>query len=85
VEREQAIILEHVNRLRAGIGTIKPLGDKLWELKIRFGPRYRVYYIQDGANLIVLLAGSLKRAQKRTISLARRLMNEYNQEKRNAA
>ena len=84
-DKEQAIVLEHINRLRHGIGTKKPLGDKLWELKIRFGPGYRVFYCMDGAKLVVLLAGSIKKAQERTIVLAKRLMKEYEEEKRNAA
>ena len=64
-----------------GIGWQKNLGEKLMELKIDAGPGYRVYFYRDGDEVILLLAGSPKKTQERTIRLCRKLIKEIEEEK----
>jgi putative addiction module killer protein len=71
-----------VKKLTLGLGLHKNLGSKLWELKIDVGPGYRVYFYKDGLQIILLLAGSDKSGQKRTIELARSLIKEIENDKR---
>jgi putative addiction module killer protein len=76
-------ILAQVKKLAVGLGVQKNLGEKLWELKIDEGPGYRVYFVREGAELILLLAGSDKKRQARTIKLARKLILEIEAQKGN--
>ena len=72
--RARARILVRIERLASGNpGDAKPLGEGLWELRIDYGPGYRVYYLRRGKNLIVLLAGGDKKTQSEDIGLALRL------------
>jgi putative addiction module killer protein len=75
-------VLSDVNKLIFGIGFQKSLGDKLWELKIDVGPGYRAYYYKDGTEVILLLAGSDKKRQERTIALCRKLIKEIEEDKK---
>jgi putative addiction module killer protein len=56
-----------IDRLAAGNpGDVKPVGDGISELRIAYGPGYRVYYLQEGRRLIVLLAVATSPASTRT-------------------
>jgi putative addiction module killer protein/probable addiction module antidote protein len=57
-------------------GDVKPVGKGVSELRIDYGPGYRVYFIQRGETLIVLLAGGDKRTQNRDIKTALDLAQE---------
>lgn len=60
-----------IRRLQLGNpGDTKPVGEGVSELRIDYGPGYRVYFIQRGDTLIVLLAGGDKRSQDRDIAAA---------------
>ena len=60
-----------VRRLSMGNpGDVKPVGQGVSELRIDYGPGYRVYFIQQGETLIILLAGGDKRTQERDIKTA---------------
>jgi putative addiction module killer protein len=64
-------------RLQAGlIGDAKPVGGGVSELRVDYGPGYRVYFVQRGAVLIILLCGGDKRSQSRDIVRARTLAEE---------
>ena len=57
-------------------GDVKPVGEGVSELRIHYGPGYRVYYVQRGGLLIVLLCGGNKSAQAQDIALALKLAKE---------
>ena len=70
----RARILVRVERLAAGNpGNVKPVGEGVSELRIDYGPGYRVYYKEQGQEVVVLLAGGDKRTQASDIKTALRL------------
>jgi putative addiction module killer protein len=52
-------------------GTVEPIGDGVWELKINHGPGYRVYYAICGRDVVLLLVGGVKSTQQRDIETAK--------------
>lgn len=72
--RARARILVRMKRLTDGNpGDVKPVGEGVLELRIDYGPGYRVYYKQFGGFIIVLLVGGDKRTQAKDIKTALRL------------
>ncbi len=72
--RAKARILVRVERLAAGNpGDARPVGEGVSELRIDYGPGYRVYFKRQGRTVVVLLAGGNKRTQDRDIGTALRL------------
>lgn len=70
-------ILVRIRRVSLGnLGDIKSIGDGLSELRVNYGPGYRIYLVQRGRELVVLLAGGDKRTQTRDIERARRLAKD---------
>lgn len=70
----RARILERVRRLSLGNpGDVRPAGEGVSELRVDYGPGYRVYYAQRGPLLVILLAGGDKRTQHRDIKKAQEL------------
>lgn len=68
--RVQARIL----RLKLGNpGDVKPVGEGVSELRINYGPGYRVYYVKRGQQLVILLAGGAKSTQDKDINTALKL------------
>jgi putative addiction module killer protein len=68
--RVQARIL----RLRYGNpGDVKPVGEGVSEMRIDYGPGYRVYFVKRGALLVILLAGGAKPTQDKDIKTALKL------------
>ena len=66
-----------IRRLSLGNpGDVKPVGDGVSELRIDFGPGYRVYFIQKGSVYVVLLAGGDKSSQSRDIRQAKALARD---------
>jgi putative addiction module killer protein len=75
---EMARVTMGLNRLSAGnFSNAKPVGAGVIELRIHYGPGYRVYFGRDGARLIVLLAGGTKKRQAQDVILARRAWRDY--------
>jgi putative addiction module killer protein len=76
--RAKAIVQARVERLISGNpGDVRPVGAGVSELRINFGPGYRVYFQQRGAVLIILLAGGDKSTQPTDIRTAIDLANSY--------
>ena len=74
----RAAIRKRLNRIRLGnLGDSKPLGDGVHELRIDFGPGYRVYYGIDGDTVVVLLCGGDKSSQTRDIAKAKQYWTDY--------
>jgi putative addiction module killer protein len=74
----RARILVRVDRLIHGNpGQHRVLTDGVLELKIDFGPGYRVYYTKRGSRILLLLAGGDKATQQRDIQLATRLAKNF--------
>ena len=72
--RARARILVRIERLAAGNpGDAKPVGEGVSELRIDYGPGYRVYYKKQGRKVVILLVGGDKRSQTRDIKKALRL------------
>jgi len=75
--RAKAEVARRVRRLALGNpGDVKPVGEGISELRIHYGPGYRVYYVQRGSLLVILLCGGDKGGQARNIALALALAKE---------
>jgi putative addiction module killer protein len=71
----KAKVLVRITRLSAGNpGDVKPVGKGVSEMRIPYGPGYRVYFVQQGDRLIILLAGGSKKTQSKDIQTAITLM-----------
>ena len=71
-----------IDRLAAGNpGDVKAVGGGISELRIDHGPGYRVYYLQEGDRLILLLCGDDKSSQDRDIKEAHRIAEEWKEER----
>lgn len=76
--RTQAKIASRINRLAAGnFGDCKPLRQGVSELRIDWGPGYRVYYAMIGRECVVLLCGGAKRRQSSDIERALQYLKDY--------
>ena len=76
--RAQARIAARIDRLAVGnFGDCKALGQGLYELRIDYGPGYRVYYARIGNACILLLCGGDKRKQPSDIERAREYLKDY--------
>ena len=76
-QRARARILVRVRRLSLGNpGDVSPVGEGVSEIRIDYGPGYRVYFKQLGESVVVLLAGGDKRTQQRDIEKAKDLARD---------
>ena len=72
--RARAKVQARVERLAAGnAGDVEPVGEGVSELRIDYGPGYRVYFKRRGLMLVILLAGGDKGSQEKNIKAALRL------------
>ncbi len=75
--RARARIAVRIDRLALGNpGDVKPVGEGVSELRIPYGPGYRLYYVQKGDELVILLCGGNKGSQRRDIAAAKALAKE---------
>jgi len=76
--KARVVIQRRIDRLASGnFGDHKFCQDGVWELRIDFGPGYRVYYAQAGIAVVLLLCGGSKRDQTADIKEAVRYWREY--------
>jgi putative addiction module killer protein len=81
--RGKARILRRLDRLAQGNpGDVRPIGKGLSELRLDVGPGYRVYYLQDGDTLILLLCGGDKSTQQKDIDKAHDLAEQWRDDKK---
>jgi putative addiction module killer protein len=74
----KARIFNRIDRLRLGnFGDCEPVGEGVFELRIHFGPGFRVYFGMVGVKAILLLCGGDKGSQTRDIAVAVRYWKEY--------
>ena len=77
-ERARALIASRLDRLAFGNpGDVKPVGQGISELRIDYGPGYRVYFLRRGSEIIVLLCGGDKSTQATDIKTAKRLAEDW--------
>lgn len=70
----RARIQARIERVAAGSpGDVEPVGEGVSELRVNYGPGYRVYFKRQGQELIILLAGGDKSTQAKDIKAALRL------------
>ena len=70
-------IAQRIVRLQSGLmGDVAPIGEGVSELRIHHGPGYRVYFVQRGKTLIILLCGGDKSTQGRDTHKAKRLAKD---------
>ena len=77
-EHARGLIAARLDRLAYGLsGDAEPVGHGISELRIHYGPGYRVYFQRRGDTIIVLLCGGDKGSQARDIKTAKRLAAEW--------
>lgn len=75
--RARAMVMVRIDRLADGNpGDAKSVGEGVRELRIAYGPGYRVYYVMRGDQVVILLAGGDKSSQPRDIKVALRLARD---------
>ena len=79
-DRARAAIASRLDRLGFGLpGDVAPVGNGISELRIHYGPGYRVYFSRRAGEVILLLCGGDKGSQERDIAAARRLAAEWDE------
>lgn len=74
----RARIEARIRRLSLGNpGDVKPVGEGLSEMRIDYGPGYRVYFMQRGPLVVLLLCGGDKSSQERDIALAKTIAAQW--------
>ncbi len=81
-KKTQAIVSVRLNRLILGsFGNCRPLGGRLSELKINYGPGFRIYFTEDEGTIVILLSAGDKSSQNADIVQARLYLDTYRKRK----
>lgn len=76
-DRAKAKILKRIDRAKKGnLGDVGPVGEGVSEMKIFYGPGYRLYFVQRGPELVLLLCGGDKSTQDADIAEAKDMAKE---------
>ena len=79
-ERARGLIASRLDRLAYGhIGDVESVGQGISEMRIHYGPGYRIYFQRRGNTIIVLLCGGDKSTQSKDIKTAKRLASEWSE------
>lgn len=71
-------ILIRIKRFEQGnLGDVKPVGEGVSEARLKYGPGYRLYFIQRGDEIVILLCGGTKRTQASDITSAKILAKDF--------
>lgn len=74
----RAVIRKRLNRVRLGnLGDAKAVGNGVFELRIDFGPGYRVYFGEQNGAIVVLLCGGDKSTQQKDIQVAKEFWSDF--------
>lgn len=77
----KARILSRLESMAQGnLGDTRNVGDGIRELRVHVGPGYRIYFVQTGRIVLLLLCGGDKSTQKRDIERAKRLLRDSREE-----
>ena len=80
-QRARFLIFKRTKRLAEGNpGDVGPVGEDISELRIHYGPGYRVYFKDTGKEIIILLCGGDKSTQQADIIRARKMVRLYEEE-----
>lgn len=72
--RAKAKIISRIERLADGNpGDVKPVGNGISEMRVHYGPGYRVYYCQQGETIVIILCGGDKDSQAKDIATAKEI------------
>jgi putative addiction module killer protein len=78
--RAKATIAARLDRLAQGhAGDVAPVGEGISELRIHYGPGYRVYFQKRGSTIVILLCGGDKSTQAKDIGTAKCLAEEWSE------
>lgn len=84
--RAMSRIVDRLKRASNGnFGDVKPVGSGVSEMRIDYGPGYRVYFFRRGKELVILLCGGDKKTQKADVAKAQRLKDEIERSGRDKA
>ena len=73
----------HLDRLERGnFSAAKSVGEGVSELRLDFGPGFRIYFGKDGEQIVILLGGGTKKRQQLDIETAKAIWQEFKQRKR---
>jgi putative addiction module killer protein len=76
-QKAQAKIVSRIERLAFGNpGDVKPVGQGVSEMRVHYGPGYRVYFKQTGKTIVLLLCGGDKSTQEKDIKRAKEIVAE---------
>ena len=79
--RVVARIFARLARVRQGnLGDCRGVGEGVSDLRVDYGPGYRVYFAQKGQTLVILFCGDDKRTQERDIQRAKQYWQDYNEQ-----
>lgn len=81
VEYASKVAAARARMMAGGLGNVKPIDGTLKEYRIDWGPGIRIYIVQDGDKLIVLLGGGTKSGQAADIKQAKKLRDDYDARK----
>jgi putative addiction module killer protein len=71
-------IVVRIRQLSLGnAGDVRPVGGGVSEMRVDYGPGYRIYFCKRGESLVLLLCGGDKRTQRRDIAEAKMLLREW--------
>lgn len=77
-QRARAVIASRIDRLAFGhAGDVEPVGNGVSEMRIHYGPGYRIYFQKRGEIVIVLLCGGDKSTQDKDIKAAKKLADQW--------